>query len=313
MMAGNRRRRSVQFGTSVVAAFVLLALLWAVSLPAAPAEHVVIVSMDGGRPDVVLTSNTPNIHELAAQGAYTWFAQTVNPSVTLVSHSSMLTGCLPAKHGISWNDKFRPEAGYVKTSTCFEIAKNAGLGTAMFVGKDKLRHIAKPGTVDKFEVLAGGTMAVCSAAAEYFKTSKPGILFVHEADPDAVGHSKGWGSPEHHAALETCDQGIGLLRKAIAESGVASTTILIVTADHGGHLKTHGSTDPRDMTIPWVAWGPGIIKPGEIQSPVLTCDTAATALYALGLPADPTWDGKPLTEIFLSAIQPAAQEKAAAE
>jgi predicted AlkP superfamily pyrophosphatase or phosphodiesterase len=290
----------------------LLALLWAASLQAAPAQHVVIVSIDGGRPDVILTSNTPNIHELAAQGAYTWFAQTVNPSITLVAHSSMLTGCLPAKHGITWNDKFRPEAGYVKTSTCFEIAKTAGLPTAMFVGKDKLRHIAKPGTVDTFQLITDGALAVCAAAAEYFKTNKPAILFVHEADPDAAGHSKGWGSPEHHAAIETCDQGIGLLRKAIAESGVESSTILIVTADHGGHLKNHGSTDPRDMTIPWVAWGPGIIKPGEIQSPVLTCDTAATTIYAIGLPPDPNWDGKPLTEIFVSVAQPAAQGQAAA-
>lgn len=299
-------------GRRLWALMAVVALLIAVALPAAPVEHVVIVSMDGGRPDVILTSNTPNIHELAAQGAYTWFAQTVNPSITLVSHSSMLTGCLPAKHGITWNDKFRPEAGYVKTSTCFEIAKAAGLGTAMFVGKEKLKHIAKPGTLDKFELISGGTIGVSTAAAEYFRANKPAILFVHQADPDAVGHSKGWGSPEHHAALETCDQGIGLLRKAIAESGVQGKTILIITADHGGHLKNHGSTDPRDMTIPWVCWGPGIIKPGEVQAPVLTCDTAATAIHALGLPADPNWDGKPITEIFETA-QPAAQEKAAAE
>jgi len=291
----------------------LLAFIWLLSLCAlvaafaAPAEHVVIVSIDGGRPDVILTSDTPNIHALAAEGAYTWWAQTIIPSVTLPSHCSMLTGCQMAKHGISWNDKFRPETGYVKTSTCFEIAKAAGLGTAMFVGKDKLKHIAKPGTVDKFQLVEGGAVPISVAAARYLKARKPGILFVHYPDPDSAGHAKGWGSPAHHAAIENCDRGIGVLRQAIAASGVADKTILIVTADHGGHLITHGSTDVRDMTIPWVCWGPKIIKTGEIQGPVFTCDTCATAIYALGLPADPQWDGKPVKEVFLPSQAAATQ------
>jgi len=286
----------------------LLALLLQMALWAAPAEHVIIVSMDGARPDVVLTSNTPNIHALAAEGAYTWWAQTIDPSSTLPSHCSMLTGCQPAKHGITWNDTFRADAGYVKTTTCFEIAKAAGLETAMFVGKSKLQHIAKPNTVDEFQVIQDGAGPISTAAAAYFTTHKPGLMFVHHPDPDAAGHSKGWGSPEYRAALENCDKALGDLLAALEASGVADKTVVIVTADHGGHLKTHGSRDPRDMTIPWVCYGPGIIKPGEIQAPVLTCDTAATAVYALGLKVDPQWDGKPVTEIFVLEAQPAAAQ-----
>jgi predicted AlkP superfamily pyrophosphatase or phosphodiesterase len=285
----------------------LLSLFALVAGCAAPAEHVVIVSIDGGRPDVILTSNTPNIHALAAEGAYTWWAQTIIPSITLPAHSSMLTGCQMAKHGMSWNDKFRPEAGFVKTSTCFEIAKAAGLGTAMFVGKEKLKHIAKPGTVDTFQVVEGGAVPISTAAGDYFKANKPGILFVHYPDPDTAGHARGWGSPAQHAAIENCDTGIGVLREAIAASGVVDKTIIIVTADHGGHLIIHGTTDPRDMTIPWVCWGPKIIKVGEIQGPVFTCDTCATAIYALGLPADAQWDGKPVKEVFLPAQAEAAK------
>ena len=55
------------------------------------------------------------------------------------------------------------------------------------------------------------------------------------------------------------------------------------------------------MTIPWVCWGPKIIKVKEVQGPVFTCDTCATACYALGLPADAQWDGKPVAEVFLPA------------
>jgi predicted AlkP superfamily pyrophosphatase or phosphodiesterase len=285
---------------------VALALLVVSSLWAMPAKHVIIISLDGGRPDVILTSDTMYIHKLAAEGAYTWWAQTVDPSITLVSHSSMLTGCLPAKHGITWNDTFRPEAGYVKTTTCFELAKAAGLSTAMFSNKAKLRHIAKPGTVDHYEDVAGGAIGSSTAAAEYWTLNKPSLMFVHHGDPDAAGHTFGWGSREHHLALETCDRAVGILLNAVLASDAASQTVIIVTADHGGHLTTHGSTDPRDMTIPWVCWGPGMIRPGQVEAPVSTCDTAATALVALGLAPDPDWDGKPVAEVFVPEEAPVA-------
>ncbi len=285
---------------------VVLALALQVALWAAPAQHVVIVSLDGGRPDVILTSNTPNIHALAAGGAYTWWAQTIFPSITLPSHTSMLTGCGPAKHKITWNDTFHPELGYVRVTTCFEIAKAAGFGTAMFVGKLKLKHIAKPGTVDEFEVIDGGAGPISRAAARYFVEHEPGLMFVHFPDPDGAGHSKGWGSPAQHASVEACDKGVGVLWEAIKASGVADKTVIIITADHGGHLLSHGSRDVRDMTIPWVCYGPGIIKPGEVQAPVFTCDTAATAVHALGLKVDPDWDGRPVDEVFVSEAQPVA-------
>lgn len=279
--------------------FALIATLLVTVLWAAPAKHVIIISIDGGRPDLILTSDTPMIHELAAQGAYTWWAQTVDPSITLVSHSSMLSGCVPAKHGITWNDSFHPERGYVKTTTCFELAKRAGMSTAMFSNKPKLQHIAKPGTVDHYEDVSGGAIGSSTAAANYWTQNKPALMFVHQTDPDGVGHASGWGSAAQLLSVETCDRGIGIIMNAVQASDVATETVVIVTADHGGHLKGHGSTDVRDMTIPWVCWGPGMIRPGQVEAPVFTCDTAATALVALGLEPDPDWDGKPVQEVFI--------------
>ncbi|MCX7597485.1 MAG: alkaline phosphatase family protein [Armatimonadetes bacterium] len=279
---------------SIFVVFFLVAC--AALLFAAPADHVVIVSVDGGRPDAILMSNTPNLRHIAANGAYTWWAQTIDPSSTLPAHCSMLTGCKPSKHGITWNDRFRPDAGYVRTTTCFELAKRAKMGTAMFVAKSKLEHIAKPGTVDKFEVIGGGARAVAATAAKYFTTHKPALMFVHFADPDAAGHAHGWGSPEQRKAFEECDKAVGILWQGVRAGG-ASRPVVIITADHGGHLKSHGSRDPRDMTIPWLAYGPGIVKPTQIEREVWVYDTAPTALWLLGLAFDTRWDGRPVAEI----------------
>jgi len=54
------------------------------------------------------------------------------------------------------------------------------------------------------------------------------------------------------------------------------------------------------MTIPWIAWGVGVKKGYAITDAVTTYDTAATALYALGVPIPADFDGKPV----LSALEP---------
>jgi arylsulfatase A-like enzyme len=79
--------------------------------------------------------------------------------------------------------------------------------------------------------------------------------------------------------------------------GLREETLFIITADHGGHDTTHGSSLAVDMTIPWIASGAGI-KPRQLTSAINTVDTAATAAFALGLPIPAEWDGVPIYEAF---------------
>src|SRR5690606_18391941 len=73
---------------------------------------------------------------------------------------------------------------------------------------------------------------------------------------------------------------------------------VILTADHGGHGRNHGSDDPRDMTIPWIAWGKGVQPAGPLAVPIRTMETAATALWLLGVAAPPEWVGAPVVAAF---------------
>jgi len=52
-----------------------------------------------------------------------------------------------------------------------------------------------------------------------------------------------------------------------------------------------------DMTIPWIASGPGIV-PDVLTTTVHTYDTAATVAFVLGLPIPPEWDGVLVYEAF---------------
>lgn len=263
-------------------------------------EHVLLISLDGLRPEALLWAETPHLDTLWQEGAYTWRAQTVLPSVTLVSHASMLSGVGPEVHGITWND-WRPQRGYIQVPTIFSVAHQAGFSTAMFVGKRKLEHLARPGTVDTFQQPGFTSWAVAQEAADYLVSHRPTLLFVHLPDPDAAGHAFGWLSGQQLAAVEASDEAVGLLLAALHEADLSDRALVIVSADHGGHRYGHGTADPADMTIPWIAWGANI-KPGyEIAAEVHTYDTAATVLYALGLPIPSGWEGRPLEEIFTVA------------
>jgi arylsulfatase A-like enzyme len=110
-------------------------------------KHVFIISYDQGNPSLMQRTELPSFHQMAAAGARTWEAYTIVPSITLPSHVSMLTGVGIQKHQITWNDH-QPAKGYVKVPTIFSLAKERGLKTAMFVGKEKLKTLEIPGTID---------------------------------------------------------------------------------------------------------------------------------------------------------------------
>ena len=52
--------------------------------------HVVIISLEGLRPDALDATDPPDLDALRAAGAYSPGARAVLPSVTLVNHASML-------------------------------------------------------------------------------------------------------------------------------------------------------------------------------------------------------------------------------
>lgn len=278
------------------------------------ADHVFIVSFDGGKPTVIHESEMPTLKKLAAEGAVTWVANTIFPPKTLPSHTSMLTGVDVAKHNVLWND-YLPIRGFVKVPTVFSMAKekDSSISTALFAGKIKFRHLWLQGSLDEFNCGGTQTLApipasedkklvpsqgVAKEAAAYIVAKKPNLCFIHFPDGDSAGHKSGWGSPEQKEAFKVSDQALSQIVKAIQQAGIADTSVILISADHGGHEKNHSENIPDDMNIPWIAWGKGVKKNFSITKPVTTFDTTATALWLLGVPVPETLDAKPVTEAF---------------
>ena len=129
-----------------VAVLLGLALL-AVGGGAAPraeesgARHLVLVSLDGLRPEFYLDDAyaAPELRALLRAGSHARAAESVFPSVTYPSHASIVTGVRPARHGVSFNVLFDPagergrwyeEAADLHASPLWEWARAAGRRTA---------------------------------------------------------------------------------------------------------------------------------------------------------------------------------------
>jgi len=263
--------------------------------PAPPARRVLILSIDGFRPDAIPLAPMPYLTSLLGRSAYSLTAQTVYPSVTLIAHTSMLSGQCPNKHGVTWND-YIPENGYAQVTDLFDIAHAAGMQTMMYAGKEKLRQITEPESTDFFQYINDRDLVITDTLIQNFPADF-GLMFVHFPTADWMGHEYGWLSGEQLSVLFRADQAIEKLVTELEARGLMSETLFIITADHGGHATTHGSSLYEDMTIPWIAFGAGI-EPAALNSSITTIDTAATAAFALGLDIPAEWDGVPIYEAF---------------
>jgi hypothetical protein len=272
--------------------------------PLLAVKHIVVISIDGLRPDLAMRADMPNLRSVMDRGSYSLWARTTELSVTLPSHVSMLTGVTPEKHKITWNDdRTGPDA--LTYPSLLDRAKAAGYSTALIAVKAKFRLLAKSASVDHSFIVDSDNdtedVQAGDKAVEFIKSYKPDVMFVHFGSVDGIGHRDGWGTPTQIRAIELVDRQLGRILSAINDIGETDSTAIIISADHGGAGKSHGANDPRSRHIPWIAAGPGFRQnydlTGNRELTINTEDTYATACWLLGLDPGKDIDGKPIKQI----------------
>jgi arylsulfatase A-like enzyme len=215
----------------------------------------------------------------------------------------MLTGEPPERHHVRWNNVPAAKFDTVAVPTVFGVARARGYRTAAFFSKAKFHTLQRAGTLD-FSQAPGGwfgkwpSQRTVADVERYLDHERPNLLFVHLSDPDTAGHEYGWMTDEYHRAVAVADEAVSRLLAAADTAYGAGNYSVIVSADHGGHAKGHGTDDPRDITIPWIAWGKGV-RPDHLSVSIQTMDTASTVLWLLGLPEPTDWHGTPVIEAFV--------------
>ena len=115
------------------------------SFSAAARQPVVLISIDGLRPVEVLEAaprglDLPNLTAFLRDGAYAEGVRGVLPTLTYVSHTTLITGVAPGRHGVTHNVTFDPflknaqgwdwYASDIRVPTLWDAARKAGLRTA---------------------------------------------------------------------------------------------------------------------------------------------------------------------------------------
>ncbi|MFH1086039.1 MAG: alkaline phosphatase family protein [Chloroflexota bacterium] len=259
---------------------------------------VTLFVIDGLRPDALALAPTPTLHGLMQRGAYTLGARTVMPSVTLPCHVSLFTSVEPARHGITTN-LYTPPARPVPS--LFEVAHAAGLKTGSFYNWEELRDLARPGSLDvaihldnchDAEGVGDGELA--ELAAQRLRRQPLGLTFVYLGYVDIAGHDHGWMSAPYLRGVANADRCIAHVLESLPPDAS-----VIVTSDHGGRGRSHGTDDDADMTIPVILAGGGVPPLGALPlgaSPrtVSILDIAPTIARLLGLAAPAAWEGASL-------------------
>ena len=99
-------------GRNIVAVVLFVGLLLLMPMgacAAGKAEHVVIVVMDGLRPDAVTEQTMPTLAAMAKEGTFFAHHHPVYPSMTEVNGTALATGMWPAHSGVIGNREYRPD------------------------------------------------------------------------------------------------------------------------------------------------------------------------------------------------------------
>lgn len=276
--------------TKVIAAISLL-LMTHIVLSQNPDRHVVVVTIDGFRPNFYLEDkwDTPNLKAIKDKGAHAYGVNSVFPSITYPSHTTIVTGVQPSSHGIFYNAMFEKDSAtkgqiywhfdQITSPTLWEITQDAGLKAAsvnwpVSVGAPTVFNISDVGskgqrvmedstnpagisTVLRQKVLnnvpsikVGVDKNVAAIAAWVIKTEKPNFMTVHLLGMDHAQHVHGRNGPEVEHTIVLADSAVGVIRKAIREAGIADNTLLIITGDHG-FLDVNTTVSPNVWLKEW--------------------------------------------------------------
>jgi arylsulfatase A-like enzyme len=293
----------------------VLALVAPLAAALSSQPNVLLVTIDTLRADHLgcygaTLGATTHLDALAAQGVR--FEHAVSPvPLTRPAHTSLLTGLYPWEHGVRDNLPAKLDGSI---PTIASELRARGYDTAAFVGSFLLgRGSGLERGFATFEDGAGPAGAkdrvgataerraseVAAGALQYLEHAKPPFfLWAHFYDPHAPYEppepfAKRFAGNPYAGEIAYVDSEVGAILDLLDERGLASSTLVLVTADHGEGLGDHGEDEhgvlvyEETIHVPLVLRYPGTTARGTVErEPVSLVDVAPTLLAAAGIEQD---------------------------
>jgi len=108
--------------------------------------------------------------------------------------------------------------------------------------------------------------------------------------------------------IEEFDDGIGRLLDLLDRKNLADRTLVVFTSDNGpwhqgspgGHRGRKGNSFDGGQAVPTLCWGPGMIRSGPVEAPIMGIDFLPTfcEMAGIDLPRDREIDGRSLLPLL---------------
>lgn len=227
--------------------FFIGSLLLALCRLATAADSILVVSIDALHPAALSATSVPALHALMLAGWFTLQGRSVTPPKTLVAHTAMLTGLPPEQNG-KRDNHWKPNDAQVAKPTLFDDARQAGYRTAYVYAKPKLGYLINAAVDEAALAPDDGIERV----RDFFRQEGKRFAFLHVSGLEWAGSESGWLSKDYLDELREIDAALAPLFDDVSRRGAYA---IVVTSDHAGHDKLHGTDHPEDYKLPLIVSG----------------------------------------------------------
>jgi arylsulfatase A-like enzyme/Tfp pilus assembly protein PilF len=262
MRTGLPRRRRLLIA-AVVVAMSASAMMWLRRGGSAPSRTtpVILISIDTLRSDHLPAygydrGSTPNLDAFRADAILFEHAYSHCP-LTLPSHSSIMTGLLPADHGVRDNIGFMLDEnvpslpallkanGYATGAavSAFVLRKGTGIARGFDDYDDEVEPIGTWQVIARVQRVGGETEAVARKWLDAHG-DKPFFYFLHLYDPHTPyeppePYRSQYKERPYDGEIAYTDHVIGDFLDSLKEKGIYDKALIVILADHGEGLNEH--------------------------------------------------------------------------
>jgi len=255
-------------------------------------NRVLIIGIDGVRPDALRKARTTNMDALWKDGAYSFKASTDEISSSGPCWTAMLTGVWHTKHNVISNDYKAPNLEEYPHFFHRIREEKPDLKSYSIVNWEPIHKILQVGDAS-YESSPSSDAKVTSEVVSLLKSTDMDVMFVQLDDVDHAGHAHGFSprSAKYLKAIEKSDRQFGKMLSALKSRNTydQENWLIIVTSDHGGSGKGHGKNIDEHTTVFYFASGLSV-DIGKIYDEVNVVDVAVTALDHLGIAIKDEWN-----------------------
>lgn len=251
---------------------------------------VILISLDGFRPDYLDKYPAPTLSLLAKQGVRAKWMTPSFPSLTFPNHYAVATGLYPDHNGIVANNIYAAEFNETFSMNKRAEVENGRwwLGEPIWVTAEKQGQRAGafffPGTEAE---IAGKRPSIWKTFDDNYpnfervdtilswldkpRAERPTMITLYYSDVDHGGHDAGPDSEDVKKAIERVDQALSRLVDGLKARGIFERVNLVIVSDHG-----MARVDPRNVVVlddymelpqaQYIAWNSSMVhifpKPG---------------------------------------------------